>query len=359
MADYKIYLLTPQNVPADEFTHFAGLDYTLVVNEIAALSLELPGDYAGGLGEDYRLEVYRDGALVGETQFLVTAYGPQLSAEGEFVTGIQAAGALKVLDWPVINYAPGLLQSHHSGYAGNIIKQIARQNLGSLATDPGRDLSEHLAIQANANDGAVLERDVGWRRLLDAVKEIAAASAENGIDLYYDVVKNTGTGLLELRTYTGQRGTDRSTTVVLSPELQTLASPDLKRDYNTAANRVIVAGTGQELWRNVVEVANAGQVNNSPWGYIKEHLYTTDQATTAAEAIIFGESYLRLNTNKITLSGTPMDTPAVQYGAHYGWGDKISIEFLGNVAVVSIDRVHVTVRDGEEQIQLEARGTVV
>lgn len=358
MADYEVYLLDPENNPADDLSYFSYLDYTLVVNEIGSLTLEIPGEYGGDLGEDYRLEIYRNGDLLGETQFLVTHDGGRLSQDGEFVTAIQASSALSILRWPIVNCAPGTLYSHHSGYAGNIIKALIRQNIGALATDTSRDMSEHLVVQANADDGAILAIDAGWQRLMDTVKQVVAGSAENGVDLYYDIVKNDS-GLLELRTYTGQRGDDLSTTMALSPERQNLAQPVLVKDYTAAANRVIVAGTGQEIWRNVVEVPNSDQVNNSPWGYIKEHFYATEQAKTATEAVSFGEAYIRRNANKISVSGKPTSTEGVQYGVHYKWGDKITVEFLGYIAVVYLHRVHGTVRDGNETIEVEARGNVV
>ncbi len=355
MAEYEVYIYTPQNVLKSILTDFLSIDYTLVTNGLHALVLELPGEYE--IAEDDRFELYRDAGLVGETQFIATEELIRLGAGGEYLTVIQAAGALKVLDWPLINYAPGLLETHHSGYAGNIIKQLARQNLGTLATDTARNMTEHLAIQADANDGTVITIDMGWRRLLEAIKEVAASSAEAGTDIYYDVIKNSA-GKLELRTYSGQRGTDRSATVVLSTERGNLAEPKLTRSYVNAANRAIVGGTGQEIWRNVVEVPNTAQVNNSPWGYVKEHLHTCSAETIAA-AIRYGDAYLSLNANKISLTGTPVDTPGTAYGTHYGWGDKISIEFLGYVAAVRIDLVRVTVQGGKETVQLDARGMVV
>jgi hypothetical protein len=355
MADYEVYILTPQNVLRAVVTNFSRLEYTLVVNAIHALTLELPGVVE--FEEDDRIEVYRDGALVGDTQFLAAEISTRLSAGGEYTTVVSAVGALAVLNWPVVNYAPGMLQSHQSGYAGDVIKQLARQNLGSLATDTARNMSEYLAVQDYANDGALVSVDSGWRRLLDVIKEVAGCSAENGIDLFYDVVKNAS-GKLELRTYTGQRGTDRSTTVLLTPERANMGDCVLTRDYSTGANRVIVGGTGQELWRVVTEVPNSAQVNSSPWGYIKEHFYTC-QAETVNNAVLAGQSYLRLSANKVTLSGTPIQTPGTQYGVHYGWGDQVSIEFLGYVAVVSVDRVQVSVQDGKEDVRMEARGNIV
>lgn len=357
MAEYELYFYTPDNVLEAVVTGYIEIHYTLIVNEISAATIVLSGQYSGNLDEDTRIEIYRDGSLVGDTQFFVIGASLKLGADGSYTTEIQAAGAMVILSWPVVNYAPGLLQSHHTDYAGNIVKQLVRQNIGSLAADSGRDMSARLAVQADTDDGAAIVLDVGWRRLLDSIKEAAALSAESGTAIYYDIVKSGNT--LELQTFAGQRGTDRSTAVVLSPERGNLTNVSLAKDYSPAASRVIVAGTGQELWRNVVEVANTAQANNSPWGYIKEHFYSTDRATTTTEAVHFGEAYLNLNANKVTLSGTPLNIGSLAYGVDYRWGDKITIEFLGYIAIVSLDRVSVRVRDGAENVEMDARGAVI
>ena len=350
-AQYEIYIYTAAGVLSDVLEDFLSLEYTLITNDIHALRVDVGGVYEPG--EDARLEVYRDGALVGDTQFLVIGESVTYSAAGEMISTITAAGALKILDWPLVNIAPGLLKSHFNDYAGNVIKDLVRRNIGVDADDTSRDMSTRLAVQADANDGAAIELDFGWRRLWDAVRETAAASAENGTDLFFDVIKNSS-DVLELRTYSGQRGTDRSASVILSYELGNLVDITRGRDYTTAASRAIVAGPGQELWRNVVEVANNDQVNNSPWGYIKEHLYATEEAKTAAAAVVYGEQYLRLNANRVTVSGRPL----TGYGTDYNWGDLVTVEFLDEVAVVSVDRVQVTMAGGVEDVRIDLRGYI-
>lgn len=356
--EYEIYIFEPDNTPIGLLPRFESLTYLLATNAIGSALIQIGDQYSGDIGEDYRLEIYRNGTLVGGTQFLIVRDSPELDQNGQYTTEIKAVSALGVLDWPIVNYAPGLLQSHHSDYAGNIIKQLVRENIGSEADDAARDMSTNLDVQADADDGAVVTVDVGWARLWSAIQDVAAASKEEGTELFFDIIKN-GSGKLELQTFSGQRGNDLSGSVVLSPERGSLITARLDRSYEKAASRAIVAGTGQELWRNVAEVANTDQTNNSPWGYIKEKLVTTSQATTTTEAIQFGEIYLAQNRNKLTLSGKPMPTGGAVYGTDYNFGDLVTMEFLGNVAVVSIDRVQVSVKDGAETIDITLRGDVV
>lgn len=354
--EYQLYFYTPEHSLDVVISEYVSISYTLIVNEIHAATIVMPGIYDGDLDEDTRIEIYRDGELVGDTQFFVIEFSIKLGADGSYTTEIQAAGALVVLSWPIVDYAPGRIESRQSDYAGNIIKALARQNIGSLAEDAGRDMSARLSIQADADDGAVVTVNVGWRRLLDVVREVGSLSAEAGTRIYYDIIKSGGG--LQLQTFSGQRGTDRSASVLLSPERETLANATLTKSYATAASRVIVGGAGQEIWRNVVRVANTDQANNSPWGYIKEHFYQAAHANTTAEATAVGNAYLGINVNKITLSGSPVMAGGIAYGTDYGWGDKISIEFQGFVAVVSLDRVTVDVSDGVENVLINARGEV-
>lgn len=357
-ASYELYLYEPDNTLSGVIARFEQLDYVLATNEIGTAIVTISGQYSGDIDEDYRLEIYRDGALVGDTQFFVSEYAVILDDSGQYTTKITAVSALGILDWPIVNYAPGTLESHHTDYAGNVIKQVVRQNIGNLASDAARDMSTNLDVQADADDGAAVTVDVGWTRLWAAVRDVIGASRDAGTEIIVDIVKN-GSGKLELQTFSDQRGDDLSASVVLSPERGTLRTPRLDKIYAKSASRAIVGGTGQEIWRNVVEVSNVAQVNNTPFGYIKEHFVAEKRATTTTEASQYGDIYLAQNRNKMILSGKPAQSGAAVYGTDYNFGDLVTIEFLGYVAVVSIDRVKVSLRNGIEMIDISMRGDVV
>lgn len=356
MPTYEVYLFDETNVPVRVIPEYESIDLALARDRVSAATITLPGGVTG-IGEDYRLEIYRDGLLVQDTQFLVNKV--RYSWKDRLMTEIFASSAQIILDWPTITYAPGLLRSHHNDYAGNIIKDLARQNFGVDVQDAARDMSTHFSVAANANDGAIVTVDVGRARYLESIRQVASLSALGGSPLYYDVVKNTGTGKLELRTYAGQRGTDRSTEVLLSPERKTLVNPVLTQDWTNATSRAIAGGTGQELWRVEADAVNTAQVNNTPWGYIKEKFFASSVAVTQTEAGEYADYFLEANKNKMVLRGKPVNVGSKHFGRDYFLGDKISIEFLGYVAVVDISFARIKVEKNTESVDIDVIGDVI
>lgn len=356
MVPYQVYVFDPYNAPLGVLPYFKSIKCALAVNQIGAVTLVVPG-YISGVGEDTRIEIYRDGALLGETQFLVTRMEVAQETPGKLITTIYGSSAMTILDWPVVDYAPGKLQSWKSGYAGNVIRQLVRENLGSMATDPARDMSTYFTVPADINDGAIVSIEAGWQRLMPTIQDLVNASYDLGVPIYFDVVKSSA-GQLELKTYVGQRGTDRSTSVVLSIERKTIINPVLTFDWTNATSRIVVGGTGQELWRVVTQVVNVEQANNTPFGYIKEE-FLSSTGTTIPEIQQHGYASLQAKANRVSISGQPSMTGSKLFGRDYFLGDKVAIEFLGNVALVDINAIQISVEGNKETIDIRVSGPIV
>ena len=121
-----------------------------------------------------------------------------------------------------------------------MFKAILRENAGALATDTARDLSAWLTIAANVSATPILRSlDLTNRTVYDALVEIANASANDAATptwLGFDIALayQQLTGLLEFRTYTGQRGIDHrfpggNPPLLLSPEAVNLDTVQIKR----------------------------------------------------------------------------------------------------------------------------------
>lgn len=130
------------------------------------------------------------------------------------------------------NGYPGQTQSQIAGtYADNMIKNVIRYNLGTLATDytqagaviTTRQLPPGLfVVDPDTNEAAVLgDKGIAWRNgLIGPCQELAASSFQNGTYLSFDIVMDRGK--LTFRTFPNQRGRDHSGSasrlVTMTPE---------------------------------------------------------------------------------------------------------------------------------------------
>ena len=157
-----------------------------------------------------------------------------------------------------------------------MFKAILRENAGALATDTARDLSAWLTIAANVSAAPILRSlDLANRTVYDALVEIANASANDAATptwLGFDIaLANQLTGLLEFRTYTGQRGVDHrfpggNPPLLLSPEAGNLDTVQTGTLYRESVSYIYAAGAGIGPIRATATASDAALIALGPFG---------------------------------------------------------------------------------------------
>jgi len=166
--------------------------------------------------------------------------------------------------------------------------------------------------------------------------------------------------VFEFRTYTGQRGQNHGRASgdprLVGKQYGNLSQATFGTYHAEERNCVLVAGQGEEDARTLVTRSNNKRMFASKWNRREYFKDSRDDSTTAAlEAD--GDAALDEFRPKQVLTGTLHDTPGMQFGIHYQFGDVLSAEAFGYFVDCHVGSVRVRVdQDGGEQLDIKLRG---
>lgn len=365
---YSIRLSDSQSNPIDY--NLGGvalaLSYGRTVNDVGSLSLTLPGDYAFPISAlpDGKLEVWRrlpNGReyLDTDTIWFVQAIEYREGEGGERTLVIEADTPLCLLREPgriVIGYS-GTSNADKTGAADNIMKNIVTEQLGSSAI-AARQIPS-FSVAANTGQAPSVSKAFAWRPVLDVLQDLAAASAEAGTYLAFDIVSPTPDSL-QFQTFTLARGTDKRllgglSPVVLSPERRTLIQPSLRYDFRDEVTYALAAGSGEGTARLLGDSLDTARVGASPYRRRERFI---DGSNTASTTVLTDEAdtAVRAGRPRVVVSGKIAQTQDCQYGVHWLWGDYVTIQAFGREVDARIDAITVEVSPGGETISAVVRG---
>ena len=187
---------------------------------------------------------------------------------------------------------------------------------------------------------------VAGQNLLSALQQIQEIAGGDFAMIY------TAPATFTFTWYTGQRGTDRSATVIFSTDTGTIGELIIDQPRVTDFNAVIVAGAGNESARAIVTRPAAlptGSDLREQW------IDARNGQTTTAALQNTGNVALGLATRgRVTYSAKILQTPAVRYGVEYFIGDLVSLFTGATVVTQKINGVQISLDSmGREQIQIE------
>lgn len=360
MADYSILVRTPTGQLIAEVTRFRSLEYVLVENDVGAMTLtlgeEIPFDW---LARDTRLEIRRsvngaEPSLEGETVWFVRRPEDVLST-GVHTRTLTAWDAKDLLRRRIVAYKSGTAQAHKLQPLDDMCKAIVRENLGSLATNPLRDLSAYLSVQADVSFISTYSKSFNFGKVLTVCQEIADLASSYGEYLAFDVVRVSDTQL-EFRTYKDYRGTNHRfpispAPVLLSPESGTLGDVRVTYDYASEVTVVYAGGGGEGANRTIVEATDPMRTTLTPFNRIEQFR----DARRETPAGIANEANLAMweGQPRVHFAANIIDTDAVRYGLHYRHGDVVTAQWSNVTFNCRVDPVHVTVSEAGEQIDAQ------
>jgi hypothetical protein len=367
----QLYLRDPFGSLQTIISNFSRLEYGRAENKVGFLTLDLDPNANPALLSLFRvdaiLEPWRQvGAnapyLDGESVFFLRKKGRAIDGQGREVIRLTAYDANYLLDGHNAAYSAGAAQVTKASVAlDNMMKAAVRENLGALATDTTRDLSARLTVQADLTLAPTSNKDFSRRQILTTLQEMANDSLQKGTYLAFDVVY-VSPGVLEFRTYTGQRGVNHGRTsgnqVLISRERKNFELPELIEDHTEEYNYIYAGGQGVGSDRVICTATNAAAVGLSPWNRREKFIDARNTATTAsvqAEA----DAGLQANRARKTLTGEIIDTAGCLDGVHYRWGDVVYAEAWGDGFDAHLNALHVTIENGRETRVNQIRGEAV
>ena len=346
-------------------TDFLRLEYKKVVNApgLAVFSVNAGHAIVGNMARDWQVEVWRSRtADTGESNAIaayVDFYGfvrdeiRATNADGQTICTYYAVGQLHLLQRSIVAYAADVSNRSKfvSAKAETIMKTLVTRNATTSGTTAdGRDRTvptwgSYITVQADGAAGNTLDVFCTRRNLLDTLQDIARVGGGD-----FDLVK-TAARTWDFRWYAGQRGTDRSASVVFALQYGNMAEPQLRRRWLEEATIAIVAGQGTEANRAIV-VRTGGNYDASVNSL--EILVDARDVPTTAGLNARGDARLDELAAVDELTFDVIQTPGSLYGLHYFLGDLVVGYFQGITATKKVAGVTVIMdNDGSESIGLE------
>lgn len=358
----------------DDLTDFITLDCVLSEGNIGTLTLTLPpGHNYTNFRRDARVAYYRAPTaqltsgqprlhLVGDTTWLLVSRKRTIDIvdRNEIVTVI-CVHPNHLLARRVIAYDEASAQADKSATADNAIKAYVRENFVS-ATDGVRNWASALfTVDADLGAAPTVDKAASYRTVLTTCQEVAAAASAAGTYTNFEVI-GTENGAFRLRTYTGQRGSDRSSTsgqaLVISAAGGAFDSVELEENWIDLANAVYAGGGGRQDERVTTFVSDAVSIAESPYGW-SEWFQSAGGSTDASVLNDEAMRALREHRARVVFSGAVKDTEFATFGEEYDWGYRVVGEYarpdpLGTGFVdvqqfdCRVDPVHIHVERTED-----------
>ena len=375
MAEYFLTVRTPDNKKIGYITESYKLEYFRNEGGYGSLYVTLPQDKYGSVNFeiDGRLEIWRNSAsagpsLEGETQWLIRLIRNKIDEQGRKILHILAYDAVQLLDRRIVAYVAGESQSFKVAMpADDLMKAIVRENMGALATDTDRDLSDYFVVEDDSSMAPeITMEDFAFRKIMPLLTAICEKSSAEGTYLTYDVTYSAGQQKLVFRTYTGQRGVNRgkssqnrlvfASTTDKFPVLGTgLSYASIEIDATDERTYVYSGGRAEDKNEFYTEAYDMERINASPFGRYEDFIDAEDTATIntlAAEAY----AWLQHKQRRTGINGHIEQLAGLVYGRDYGFGDIVAFQYLGRIYDVHLDEIHVVVDDqNREDIRLFTR----
>jgi hypothetical protein len=370
--EYSCRLEDPYGEPLESFSNFAdptdgggaGLDYVLNVGQEAALLLTLPSTVDLSLfNVDCRLRPFR--SIHGRTPYNDNQ-SCYLLRKKTITNGwyrFTGRHVNSLFTRRIVGYSTGTAFAVKTDNAGDIIKQLARQNIGANI-DASRDTvltsanlvtPGYLSIEPDLGHGVSVTRETARGELLRIFQDLAADSTQSGTYLAFGLAGGSGSNPFELVTKVGQWGEDRQD-LVLSPDQGNIENWKVEIDHNDEATVIIAAGTGQGSLRIKQVAVDTARVSTSPFGHI-EKMVDVPNGDSAAKVLSYAQASLRQYEPRISFEADLVETAKATRGVHFDLGDIVTarVTVQGNVLQFPcrLDTVYVSVRKTGQRSRIQ------
>jgi hypothetical protein len=215
-------------------------------------------------------------------------------------------------------------------------------------------LSDRAASGTFGNTGAVgattsVSTAFAWKNVETICDELVDAARQAGEFVAYDLVKGMG-GQLEFRTYVGQRGTDRTATLLpLGTDNGTLVNVSLTDDWRDEYSVVWAAGQGEGASRMRIGVVDDGRATSSLLGW-REQMFDGRNYDTITDLYSQALARLRAGRKRVEFRGAIVNRPGNVYGVDWAWGDRVQAVYAGRTFEAHITAVKVSFQQGRETV---------
>lgn len=364
-ATYEIWLDDPAGNRITQLSTTAGFAYSRVENDKGWLINNLPDTFDQNLITlpDGIIEIWRGfgpGTLRLENAFFIRKR-KKLSISGNHVIELGGPGISDLFRRRIVAYKAESAQALMTNEADDMMKQVVRDNLGASAA-AGRNLTligGGLTIQKDLAKGPSITKAFAWKKVDQALKDIADTAKQKGTKLCFDlvpIITDSSIIAFEFRTYTGQRGDDHgsssSSPLYFGEEFGTLQDPVFEEDFTEESNYIYVGGQGQDATRTIEEVPDTARMARSIWNRCEDFKDARNQEDTEALKSE-GNEALHQGRPRYYFSGKIVETENMRYGRDWHFGDLVVGVGFGRQSDCIISAVKVT-KEGSGNETVEA-----
>lgn len=373
---YFVKIKTPYNVPVLNVNEFYKLELFRSEFGVGSLYIDFPLKefMSQNIATGWRLEVYRRSAggelvRVGDTQWIVKLVRYKADEQNETYLHILAYDAMHILDKRIVAYVDGTPYTSKTMHADDMLKAIVRENLGALATDYHRDLSDWMIVERNLSAAPIVTKsEFGMQKVMPILNDICELSSSAGVYLSYDIIYDESIGKLVFKTYTQQRGADRgsssSAPIYLSHHTDPISVMGGGLDYAsieidaTDERSYVYSGRQSEDTNAILgEMGNDIVINSGPFARTEDFI-TTGESLEYNDIMTEAHAWLQHKYRNLILNAHIQETNDLQFGRNYGFGDIVALRYLGTTLNIHLDEFKITVDgDGKEDISVIATNT--
>jgi hypothetical protein len=365
-SEYEIWLASDEGTRIALLSDWISFRAQWYANGVGSLELTLPVERrtqflsAGVPGRDMRIYVWRavDGgnfALLFETFWLVRKYQRDQDARLLTVYG-QTANTL--LRRRIVANRPGSDEAAKYGPADDLIHEVVSEQFtdAGLLNISERDWSSVLDFGTSASGGETVRRSFAYKGVWDVCVSLCEDSWEKGTWLGFDVIADATspyTGNPTLNTYPGQRGRDRTASVVLSRLRGNIDQIADTIDYENETTVAYIGGPGEGRYRQV-EAVSIDALITEQFGLIEDFKSATQQSGIVAVA---NEAFALLREQRATttLACRVLDVPGSRYGVDIFPGDLVTYYESedGTTYTGRVNSVSISADSDGEQVELD------
>jgi hypothetical protein len=264
-----------------------------------------------------------------------------LESDGAWTTTLGFVDTLDLLNRYIVDYPYD--DANAQKYflpAETIMKQVVTNE---LITRSG--LGNYIAVEPDGARGyQTISLVCSYQQVGSVCQQVAQASTQYGYYLTYDL-EAVGPLSYVFRVYPNQRGTDRSAQssqpLTLSPQGGTIGSGTYAEDYTQAGTRVIAAGQSTDGSLTQM-VSNPVLEALGPFAVVEQFASIQNTADYGSVAMQAAQA-LRKTRPILSFSGTIIQTPGLEFGVDFDFGDLVTVQF-GNLTIpVRLEGLTVTV----------------
>lgn len=335
---HDLFLYSPTGEYLDSLNDYESIECVLAEMQIGTLTITVPanrydprlfqrdGRVAFHRAPDSELSLASSMRLVGNTAWLIARRTRIVDRDYRESIRLLCVHPNALLARRVVAYDEESAEAKKTGAADNLIKAVVRENF-TAATDTDRNWSSaFFSVEADTSAAPSVDKEFSYRTVLQVCQEIAAAAAAAGTYTGFEVYSQIDNGPFVLRTYTAQRGTDRSTLsgkpLVFGISYASFEDTELDENWSEMASFVYAGGSGKKNERVVQPVSDTALIAETPYGRI-EWFQNVAQTTDTAVLDSEGARALRERRPRRLFTGAVRETTYATFGEEYDWGDRV------------------------------------